>query len=115
MFDPASLRNIGGLGALHWGMEFVGHGGQQGYRRLMLGTAPVIWGWTTLALDPTMALITQWVGFTGLWYADMKATSAGWGKLKSRMRLSRKDSNEYNLFSAQVVLTISFLSIHSRR
>ena len=102
-------------GALHWGMEFVGHGGQQGYRRLMLGTVPVIWGWTTLALDPTMALITQWVGFTGLWYADMKATSAGWGKSKDWMRLRRKDANDCNSFSTQVVLTISLLSIHSCR
>lgn len=64
-------------------MEFVGHGGQQGYRRLMLGAAPVIWGWSTLALDPTMALIVQWVGFTGLWWADLKATTAGWGKIES--------------------------------
>ncbi|KAG8786524.1 hypothetical protein FS842_004128 [Serendipita sp. 407] len=25
-----------------------------------------------------MALATQWAAFTGLWYADMKATAAGW-------------------------------------
>jgi len=66
------------LGALHWGMEFAGLGGYKGYRRLALGAAPVIYAWPTLALDPTMALIVQWVGFTGLWYADLRATSAGW-------------------------------------
>ncbi|KAH9079284.1 hypothetical protein EDB83DRAFT_2503762 [Lactarius deliciosus] len=66
------------LGALHWGMEFAGLGGHKGYQRLALGAAPVIYAWPTLALDPTMALIVQWVGFTGLWYADLRATSAGW-------------------------------------
>lgn len=61
-------------------MEFAGYGGQKGYPRLLLGAAPVIWGWSTLALDPTFALIAQWVGFTGLWWADLKATDAGWGE-----------------------------------
>jgi hypothetical protein len=60
-------------------MEFAGLGGHKGYSRLALGAAPVIYAWPTLALEPTMALIVQWVGFTGLWYADLKATSAGWG------------------------------------
>jgi hypothetical protein len=66
------------LGALHWGMEFAGLGGHKGYSRLALGAVPVIYAWPTLALEPTMALIVQWVGFTGLWYADLRATSAGW-------------------------------------
>ncbi|KAJ7772952.1 hypothetical protein DFH07DRAFT_901910 [Mycena maculata] len=66
------------LGALHWGMEFAGFGGYKGYRRLALGAAPVLYAWPTLMLDPTMALVAQWAGFTGLWWADLKATSAGW-------------------------------------
>jgi len=66
------------LGALHWGMEFSGLGGYKGYRRLALGAAPVLYAWPTLALDPTMALAAQWAGFTALWWADLKATSAGW-------------------------------------
>jgi len=66
------------LGALHWGMEFSGLGGHQGYRRLILGAAPVIIAWPTLAMGPTTALMVQWLGFTGLWYADVKATAAGW-------------------------------------
>ncbi|KIM33317.1 hypothetical protein M408DRAFT_19629 [Serendipita vermifera MAFF 305830] len=69
---------LGFLGALHWGLEIAEYGGSKGSKRLMLGMAPVIVGWGTLALDPSMALVTQWAGFTGLWYADMKATAAGW-------------------------------------
>ena len=61
-------------------MEFAGLGGHQGYARLMLGAAPVLYGWPTLALQPTTALIAQWVGFTALWWADMKATNAGWSE-----------------------------------
>jgi len=66
------------LGALHWGMEFSGYGGHKGYQRLMLGAAPILVGWPTLAMGPTTALIVQWLGFTGLWYADVKATAHGW-------------------------------------
>ncbi|KAI0784416.1 hypothetical protein C8Q75DRAFT_724474 [Abortiporus biennis] len=66
------------LGALHWGFEFSGYGGHQYYSRLALGALPVIWGWSSLALMPMNALIMQWAGFTGLWYADLKATNAGW-------------------------------------
>nr|GAT58531.1 predicted protein [Mycena chlorophos] len=66
------------LGALHWGMEFAGFGGHQGYKRLALGAVPVLVAWPTLALDPTMALAAQWAGFTALWWADLKATSLGW-------------------------------------
>ncbi|KAI0748649.1 hypothetical protein C8Q80DRAFT_1172960 [Daedaleopsis nitida] len=66
------------LGALHWGFEFAGYGGQKYYPRLLLGAAPVVFGWSTLALEPMSALIAQWVGFTGMWWADLRATGAGW-------------------------------------
>ncbi|KAH8813628.1 hypothetical protein DL96DRAFT_1505544 [Flagelloscypha sp. PMI_526] len=67
------------LGALHWGMEFAKFGGEKGVARLALGTAPVLYGWgTVMLLNPVGALIAQWVGFTGLWYADAKVTTAGW-------------------------------------
>jgi hypothetical protein len=65
-------------GALHWGMEFAGYGGHKGYRRLMLGAAPVIFAWPTLAFQPMTALLWQWVGFTALWGADAKVTGMGW-------------------------------------
>ncbi|KAF8647464.1 hypothetical protein AX16_006670 [Volvariella volvacea WC 439] len=66
------------LGALHWGMEFAGYGGQKGWPRLLLGVTPALYAWPTLALEPMMALTAQWVGFTALWYADSKATMNGW-------------------------------------
>jgi hypothetical protein len=68
------------IGALHWGMEIAGFGGHKGYQRLALGAAPILLAWPTLGLQPMTALTVQWLGFTGLWYADSKATMAGWGK-----------------------------------
>lgn len=52
------------LGALHWGMEFSRFGGYQGYPRLALGAAPLLAAWPTLAMEPQMALVVQWFGFT---------------------------------------------------
>ncbi|KAI9571361.1 hypothetical protein HD554DRAFT_2169185 [Boletus coccyginus] len=66
------------LGALHWGMEFAGFGGFKGYPRLLLGISPAVLAWSTITLQPTSALLFQWLGFTALWYADNQATSAGW-------------------------------------
>ncbi|KAJ7572920.1 hypothetical protein C8J56DRAFT_1017791 [Mycena floridula] len=66
------------LGAIHWGFEFAGYGGQKGAQRLMLGAAPLFLAWPTLALQPVTALVVQWFAFTGLWAADAKATSWGW-------------------------------------
>jgi len=66
------------LGAMHWGMEFAGYGGRKMYSRLALGAAPVLFAWPTLALQPMTALVLQWAGFTGLWWADAKATREGW-------------------------------------
>jgi len=75
-----SVTNSDFPGALHWGMEMAAYGGQKGYSRLALGTAPMLLAWTTLGMQPTMALVTQWVGFTGLWLADSKATMGGWSE-----------------------------------
>lgn len=66
------------LGALHWGMEIAGYGGYKGYRRLCLGVAPAIVAWSTITLQPTTALLCQWLGFVGLWYSDNRATAWGW-------------------------------------
>jgi len=76
--SPQELISVHSLGALHWGMEFAGYGGQKGYSRLMLGAAPVLFAWPTLMLQPTMALVTQWAGFTALWWADSTVTTLGW-------------------------------------
>jgi len=59
-------------------MEFAGYGGHKGYSRLYLGAAPLFIAWPTLAMQPMEALIVQWVGFTGLWWADLKVTGLGW-------------------------------------
>jgi hypothetical protein len=60
-------------------MEIAGFGGHKGYQRLALGAAPILLAWPTLGMQPMTALTVQWLGFTGLWYADSKATMAGWG------------------------------------
>lgn len=65
-------------------MEFAEHGGPKGYLRLLLGVAPAVVAWSTITLQPTSALLFQWLGFTGLWYADNRATSAGWGECVMR-------------------------------
>lgn len=77
------------LGALHWGMEFSGYGGHKGYQRLMLGASPILLAWPTLAMGPTTALMVQWLGFTGLWYADVRATAHGWSKIIPRCFIFR--------------------------
>lgn len=61
-------------------MEFTGYGGHKGYARLALGTAPMLVAWGTLGLEPMTALMIQWAGFTGLWYADSRVTMMGWGE-----------------------------------
>ncbi|TFK30273.1 hypothetical protein FA15DRAFT_663664 [Coprinopsis marcescibilis] len=66
------------LGALHWGFEMAAYGGHKGYTRLAIGTVPMIVAWSTLGMQPMEALCLQWLGFTGLWYVDAKATMAGW-------------------------------------
>ena len=43
----------------------------------------MVYGWSTLALDPMGALIAQWIGFTTMWWADLRATTAGWSEFCS--------------------------------
>lgn len=68
------------IGALHWGMEFAAYGGQKGYKRLLLGAAPLLIAWPSLTFQPMEALALQWAGFTGLWLVDSKVTLHGWGE-----------------------------------
>ncbi|KAF2460620.1 hypothetical protein BDY21DRAFT_280048 [Lineolata rhizophorae] len=66
------------LGAIHWGLEWAGYGGSQGYRRYAIGVfAPAV-AWPTILLPVEYALITQFVAFTFLYRVDTKATSSGW-------------------------------------
>jgi len=68
------------LGAVHWGMEFSGYGGNLGAKRLALGAVPVLYAWPTLLLEPTSAIIAQWLGFTGLWAADQYVKKPLWSR-----------------------------------
>ena len=69
------------LGAIHWGMEFSKLGGEFGYRRLALGVIPVLYAWPTTFLAHGPALIAQWLGFTGTWLLDQRASTNGWSEL----------------------------------
>ena len=68
------------LGALHWGMEFVGYGGEQGYRRLIVGTIPLVIAWPTVFLSHGVALALQWSAFTFTWFLDQRASTNGWSE-----------------------------------
>jgi len=66
------------LGAIHWGFEFAKYGGEQGYRRLAMGVIPVLFAWPTTFAVHSTALIAQWLGFTGLWLLDQRASTQAW-------------------------------------
>lgn len=53
----------------------------------MLGAAPVLYAWPTLLLEPTSAIIAQWVGFTALWGLDQYVS---YFPTHSNMLMSRK-------------------------
>ena len=101
---------LGFLGAIHWGLEFAQFNGAKGAPRLLLGLAPTMVGWATLALDPSLALVAQWAGFTGLWLADMRATAAGWSECYIYLFLT-----SLTACSSHLVLAVSLLSLHPRR
>jgi hypothetical protein len=46
-------------------------------QRYTLGILPSILGCGSLLLAPQAALMTQWAGFFGAWYADQQATNRG--------------------------------------
>ena len=81
------------LGAAHWGMEFAGYGRKLGYARLALGAAPMLIAWPTLGMLPLEGLLLQWVGFLGIWGADLKVTQLGWGELLPLIYYMRGDTN----------------------
>ncbi len=65
-------------GAIHWGLEWAGFGGYQGYKRYAIGVAAPAVAWSTLLMPIEGALITQFLGFVGLYYIDVRAVSRGW-------------------------------------
>ncbi|TKA75456.1 hypothetical protein B0A49_05713 [Cryomyces minteri] len=66
------------LGAIHWGLEFGQYGGVQGYPRYMIGVVAPAVAWPTILLPAEYALITQFLAFNFLYYADARATVRGW-------------------------------------
>lgn len=65
------------LGAIHWGFEWAKLGGRIGHARYAMGVAPLLVAWPTLVLAPEMALISQFAGYVGVWFMDLRATSQG--------------------------------------
>lgn len=66
------------MGAIHWGLEWAQFGGEQGYKRYAIGVAATAVAWPTLLLSAEVGLITQFLAFTFLYYADSQAARAGW-------------------------------------
>lgn len=66
------------LGAIHWGLEWAGYGGYQGYNRYAIGVFATAVAWPTVLMSVEYALITQFMAFTLLYYVDTRATYRGW-------------------------------------
>ncbi|KAI5209711.1 hypothetical protein AUEXF2481DRAFT_30298 [Aureobasidium subglaciale EXF-2481] len=66
------------LGAVHWGLEFAGFGGTQGYKRYAIGVWTPAVAWPTILLPVEYALITQFIAFNFLYYTDSRACKRGW-------------------------------------
>lgn len=66
------------LGAIHWGLEWAGYGGYQGYKRYAIGVVAPAVAWPTMLMPLEYALITQFLAFNFLYFADARATVRGW-------------------------------------
>ncbi|KAL8790253.1 MAG: hypothetical protein Q9195_006476 [Heterodermia aff. obscurata] len=66
------------LGAIHWGLEWAKYGGSHGYRRYAYGVVAPAVAWPTTLLPIETALISQFLAFTFLYYADAKSVVRGW-------------------------------------
>lgn len=66
------------LGAIHWGLEYAGYGGKHSYRRYAIGVIAPAVAWPTMLMPVEYALITQFLAFNFLYFADARATVRGW-------------------------------------
>jgi len=66
------------LGAIHWGLEFAGYGGHQGYSRYAIGVVAPAIAWPTMLMPIEYALITEFLVFNFVYFADTRATKKGW-------------------------------------
>ena len=68
------------LGAIHWGLEFAEKTPSPARTRFRYGLgllAPIV-AWPTALMPIQWALTSQFLAFTGLYYADSRATVKGW-------------------------------------
>lgn len=63
------------LGAIHWGLEWAGYGGYQGYKRYAIGVVAPAVAWSTLLMPIEGALITQFMGFVALYFVDTSTST----------------------------------------
>ena len=59
-------------------MEWAKYGGVHGYRRYAIGVVAPAVAWPTMILPVEYALITQFLTFNFLYFADARATVKGW-------------------------------------
>lgn len=64
------------LGAIHWGLEWAGYGGYQGYKRYAIGVVAPMVAWSTLLMPVEGALISQFLGFVALYYVDTRKSGS---------------------------------------
>jgi len=65
------------LGAIHWGLEWAKFNGDYGFARYRIGIlAPAI-AWPTTLMPIEYALITQFLAFNWLYFADANAATRG--------------------------------------
>lgn len=76
--ELTNLKIISFLGAIHWGLEYAGYGGHHSYRRYMYGVIAPAVAWPTIFMPVEYALITQFLAFNFLYFADARATVRGW-------------------------------------
>lgn len=68
------------LGAIHWGLEFAEKSSlkERTKFRYAVGVLAPMAAWPTIFLPLEWALTTQFLAFTGLYFADSRATTRGW-------------------------------------
>jgi len=68
------------LGAIHWGLEFAEKSSlkERTKFRYAVGVIAPMAAWPTIFFPIEWALTTQFLAFTGLYFADSRATTRGW-------------------------------------
>jgi len=63
--------------AIHWGLEFAGFGGHQGYKRYQIGVFATAAASATVLMPIESALISQFLIFNFMYYTDSRAAKKG--------------------------------------